>query len=148
MSSDEQVTRDLIETLEDGKEGFSKGAEKLDSSDAPELAVTFRRFSGQRGQFSSELRQMATAYGDHVDESGSVVASLHRGWMSLRDALSGSDPKAVLKVAEQGEEHAVNEYEKALAADISANLRTTVERQLAEIKTAHAEVRSLHEAHS
>ena len=35
MSIDEDVTKDLIETLEDGKAGFSKGAEKLDGSDDP-----------------------------------------------------------------------------------------------------------------
>ena len=103
----------------------------------------FREFSGQRAQFSSELRQMAKAYGDHIDQSGSVAASLHRGWMSLQDALSGSDPKGVLKAAEQGEDHAVKEYEKALASELSIDLRTTVERQFTEIKKVHAQIRSL-----
>ncbi len=35
MSNDAKVTKDLLQTLEDGRAGFEKGAEKLDSTDAP-----------------------------------------------------------------------------------------------------------------
>lgn len=144
MSTDEAVTKELIETLEDGREGFARGAEKLDATDSPELAATFRQLSEQRAQFSHELRQMAKEYGDNITESGSVAASLHRGWMSLKDALSGSGPGGVLKAAEQGEDHAVKEFKKALDDQgISQGLRTVVERQYGEVQTAHDQVRSL-----
>lgn len=147
MSTDEDVTKDLIETLEDGQDGYAKGADKLDESDTPELATKFREFSQQRARFASELTAMAANYGDHIDESGSVAAAVHRGWMGLKDALSGSDPKGVLDTAEQGEDHALKEYDKALAADISADLRTVVERQRADIKAAHDTVRAFRDAH-
>ena len=104
---------------------------------------TFRRLSDQRAQFSHQLRTMANAYGDQVDEDGSAAAALHRGWMSLKDALSGSDPDGVLDAAEQGEDHAVKEYQKALAADISIELRAVIERQYVDVKAAHDEVRAL-----
>ena len=96
----------------------------------PELADTFTRFSQQRAGFYAELQGMAKDYGDDIEESGSVAATLHRGWLSLKDALAGSDPKGVLDAAEQGEDHAVKEYEKALEADISPALREVVQRQL------------------
>ena len=146
MSTDEAVTQDLVKTLEDGEEGFAKGAEKLAESDAPELAATFREFSSQRARFSAELRGLAATYGDHVDESGSVAAAVHRGWMGLKDALSGSDPKGVLDAAEQGEDHALKEYDKALDADISDGLREVVQRQRTEVKAAHDKVRALRDA--
>ena len=148
MSTDEAVTKDLIEVLEDGKDGFAKAADKLAGDDRADLASKFREYSAQRARFAGELRAMATAYGDQINESGSVVAALHRGWMSLKDALSGSDPEGVLDVAEQGEDHAVAAYDKALKEDISGELRVVVERQLAEVKTAHDEVRALRDAHS
>ncbi len=148
MSTDEAVTKDLIETLEDGEEGFRKGAEKLADSDAPELAATFRQFSEQRASFSAELRTMADNYGDHIEESGSIAAAAHRGWMSLKDALTGSDPKGVLDAAEQGEDHAVKTYKKALDADISDGLRSVVQRQSIDVKSAHDKVRSLRDSHS
>ncbi len=147
MSTDEAVTKDLIETLADGEEGFSKGADKLAESNSPELAASFRTFSQQRAGFCAELRSMAADYGDQINESGSIAAAVHRGWLSLKDALSGSDPKGVLDAAEQGEDHAVKTYEKALDADISDGLRTVVQRQFVDVKAAHDTVRNLRDAH-
>ncbi|MEQ1785721.1 MAG: PA2169 family four-helix-bundle protein [Acidimicrobiales bacterium] len=147
MSTDTHVMKDLIETLEDGKDGFAKGAEKLAADGSPDVAATFRELSAQRGRFSEELRSLGT-FGDDVDESGSLAAAVHRGWMSLKDALSGSDPKGVLDVAEQGEDHAVKKFEKALTEDLSPGLRTVVERQLRDVQAAHDRVRDLRNAHA
>lgn len=147
MSVDEAITKDLIQTLEDGREGFAKGAEKLADS-APEMAGVFRRLSEQRATFATELQELARSYGDHIDESGSVAATLHRGWMGLKDALSGSSPGGVLDAAEQGEDHAVKEYAKALGSDLSTGLRAVVERQDTAVRAAHDEVRSLRDGHS
>jgi uncharacterized protein (TIGR02284 family) len=143
MSNDASVTKDLLQTLEDGRAGYEKGAEKLDSTDAPELAPTFRKYRDQRAAFAIELRSLAQQYGDQLDESGSVAGTLHRSWLSLKDALSGSKPDGVLDAAEQGEDHAVSEYEKALDEDISPELRAVVQRQLTEIRAAHDDVKAL-----
>ena len=147
-STDEKVTEDLMETLEDGRKGFADAAEKLADSDQPTLATKFTELSSQRERFAAELEAMAAQYGDDVDESGSVAAAVHRGWMSLKDAIAGSDPKGVLDAAVQGEEHAVKEYEKAVKEELSADLRTTVERQYQAIKAAQTEVVALRDAHS
>jgi len=146
MSTDAAVTKDLIQTLEDGKEGFAKGAEKLADSDRPELAAAFRQNSQQRERFATELQEMAKDYGDQIDDSGTVAGTLHRGWMALKDALSGSGPDGVLDAAEQGEDHALKEYDKALKDDISPGLRTVVERQRTEVQAAHDQVKALREA--
>jgi uncharacterized protein (TIGR02284 family) len=146
MSTDAKVTRDLIETLKDGERGFADAADKLRSSERSDLATTFRRFSTERAQFAAELESMAAAYGDDIDESGSAAAAVHRGWMAVKDAISGSSPSGVLDAAEQGEDHAVAEYDKALEEDISADLRATVTRQRTAVKAAHDEVRGLRDA--
>ena len=148
MSTDAAITKDLIQTLEDGKDGFAKGADKLQGDEAADLAARFRELSAQRSAMSDELQELAKDYGDDLDDSGTVAGALHRGWMSLKDVVAGSDPKGVLDVAEQGEDHAVKEFEKALAADISPTLRTVVERQLGEVRSAHDQVRALRDAHA
>ena len=148
MSTDEAVTKDLVETLEDGKAGFAKGAEKLQSDGNNDEAAVFTKLSEQRATYSAELRAMAKSYGDDADESGSLAGKLHRGWMSLKDALSGSGAHGVLDAAEQGEDHAVEEYDKALKADISDGLRAVVQRQAAGVRAGHDEVRALRDAHS
>jgi uncharacterized protein (TIGR02284 family) len=143
MSTDEKVTKDLIQTLEDGTNGFQSAAEKLSDSDRADLATRFTTYSAERSQFADELRSMAAAYGDQINESGSVAATAHRGWMAVKDALTGSSPSGVLDVAEQGEDHAVSEYRKALDEDISPELRTVVQRQFQSVQATHDEVKTL-----
>ncbi|MCA1735320.1 MAG: PA2169 family four-helix-bundle protein [Actinobacteria bacterium] len=147
MSTDEQVRKNLIETLEDGKKGFAEAADKLAESNRMDLVAKFRDYSEQRGEFASELRNMAGSDEDSLTESGSAGAALHRGWMAIKDALTGSDAEGVLDVAEQGEDHAVSEYEKALdETDISIDLRNVIERQFAVVQAAHDDVRALRDA--
>lgn len=148
MSNDESVTRDLIQTLEDGKDGFARGAEALEKEGEATLAATFRQLGAQRADFSEDLQRIAAGYGDHIEQSGSVAAKVHRGWMAFKDAVTGSSPGGVLDVAEQGEDHAVAEFEKALQSDISPEFKTVVQRQLGEIRAAHDQVRALRDSRS
>lgn len=146
MSTDARVTKDLMETLKDGEEGFASAAEKLSDNGNADLATEFRRFSEQRGEFYRELESLADSYGDDIDDSGSVAGNLHRAWMSVKDALSGDDPGGVLDAAEQGEDHAVSEYEAALGKDISSGFRTVLQRQFDSVKQTHDRVRQLRDS--
>ncbi len=142
MSVDESVTQDLIKTLENGHEGFQRASEKLSSSNEPALAAEFATFSAQRGQFATELARMAATYGDQVDKRTTLPGALHRGWMAVKDMLAGSDADGVLDAAAQGEDHAVEEYETAMKADISDGLRAVISRQFTDVKAARDRVTS------
>jgi len=148
MSTDAKVTKDLMQTLEDGRKGFAEAADKLAEDDAAGLAPRFREFSEQRAAMYAELDLLAAKYGDDLDEDSSVAAALHRGWMALKDAVAGSSPKGVLDAAEQGEDHAVKEYGKALEKDLSPELAEVVRRQLVQITATHDEVTRLRDAQS
>jgi uncharacterized protein (TIGR02284 family) len=143
MSDDEKVAKDLVETLKDGERGFASAAEKLRDGDRPEWASTLQRLSEQRAGFRREIVEMGHEYGEDVDESGSAAAALHRGWIALKDALTGDDAGSVLGAAVTGEDHAVSEYEKALEADLSAGFREVVTRQHAAVLAARDEVKAL-----
>ncbi len=143
MSDDEKVAKDLVETLKDGERGFASAAEKLRDSDRAEWATTLQRLAEQRAGFRREIVEMGHEYGEDVDESGSVAASLHRGWISLKDALTGDDAGSVLGAAVTGEDHAVSEYEKAEKQDLSAGFRGVVSRQRAAVVAARDEVKAL-----
>lgn len=147
MSTDADVTQQLIKTLTNGEEGFTKAAEKLSDHDRQDLAERFRTFAAQRAQFARELQALGGAYGDDLDKRGTAPGALHRGWMAVRDLLSGSDVAGVLDAAEQGEDHAVEEYEDALQHDeLSGELRAIIQRQGIAVRAAHDEVRSLRDA--
>jgi uncharacterized protein (TIGR02284 family) len=146
MSNDAAVTKDLIQTLEDGKDGFAKGAEKLEQDGEAALAATFRELSAGRAAMADELQQIAASYGDQIEESGSIAAKAHRGWMAVKDAFAGSDPDGVLDAAEQGEDHAVSEFQDALEADISPEFKAVVARQADQVRAAHDQVKALRDA--
>lgn len=146
MSTDYKVTKDLIETLQDGKDGYAHAAERLADSDRPDLSQKMRAYADQRAAFSAELETLAAAYGDDVDEEGSGLAAAHRAWMSLKDTITGADPQGVLSAAEQGEDHAVATYESALSKEISPDLRITIQRQFDDVKRAHDDIRALRNA--
>lgn len=88
MSDDAKTAKELVETLKDGERGFASAAEKLRDGDRPEWATTLQRLSEQRAGFRREIVDMGHDYGDDVDESGSVAATLHRGWISLKDGFT------------------------------------------------------------
>jgi len=143
MSDDEKVAKDLVETLKDGERGFAAAAEKLRDGDRPQWATTLQAFSEQRAGFRREIVALGHEYGDDVDESGSAAAALHRGWISLKDALTGDDAGSVLGAAVTGEDHAVSEYDSALEQDLSAGFRDVVTRQRAAVVAARDEVKAL-----
>ncbi len=146
MSDDAKAAKELVETLKDGERGFAAAAEKLRDGKRPEWATTLQRLSEQREGFWREIVDLGHEYGDDVDNSGTVAASLHRGWISLRDALTGDDADAVLKAAATGEDHAVSEYKDALAMNLSAGFREVVVRQQAAVVAARDEVKALADA--
>ncbi len=121
-------------------------AERLTKDGKSDLAATFERYSAQRREFYDSLQEMAQSYGDDISESGTVAGAIHRGWLTLTDAITGSDPTAVLDAAQQGEDHAIGEYEKALTEDLSAELRSVVESQAEAVRAARDDVRSLRDS--
>jgi uncharacterized protein (TIGR02284 family) len=143
VTDDNKVAKELVETLKDGEKGFADSADKLKDGDHAEWSATLLKLSRQRADFHREIVAMGHDYGEDVDESGSLAASLHRGWISLKDALTGDDPDGVLKAALTGEDHAVKEYEKALDADLSAGFRDVVSKQHAAVVAARDEVKAL-----
>lgn len=137
------VLNDLLETLEDGRRGYHEGAEKLSDSARPEVATTFQQMSTQRQEFAEELRAVAGAHDVEVEQQGSAAAALHRGWLSLRDAISGDDPDGVLKAALQGENHAVSAYSDAQQADLPDDVDLIIRRQAGQIDQARNRIEAL-----
>lgn len=146
MSDDEKAAKELVETLRDGEKGFASLAEKVQDGEHAEWATTLRRLSEQRAGFAREIVELGHEYGDDVDEGGTATAALHRGWLSLKDALTGDDPGAALGAAVTGEDHAVTEYEKALEMDLSDGFRDVVSRQHQAVVAARDEVKALQQA--
>lgn len=146
MSTDRRITADLVETLIDGRDGYEHAAKRLADTGRHDLVARFESFAGQRAELASELEALAAAYGDDIDEDGSLGASVHRTWLTLKASVTDADAAGVLDAALTGENHAVDEFERALEADLSPDLRSVVERQAEIVRSARDQVAALAEA--
>ena len=134
------VLNDLIETSFDGEKGFAKAA--ADAHD-DELKTLFTQCAQRCREGIVELQSQVQAQGGRPDKSGSAAGALHRGWLSVKEALTGRDDKAILEECERGEDHAKAAYKKALAKDLPADIRAIVERQYQGVIANHDRVRNL-----
>ncbi len=135
----------LIETCKDGQTGFQTAAEGVNNS---ELKTLFYNYSQQRAQFAGELQNEVRRLGGDPEKTGSVAASLHRGWINIKSAVTGKDDAAVIAECERGEDSAVSNYKDALENKVPADVRSVIERQYAKIQEAHDRIRALDKAGS
>ncbi len=139
MSADEKVTKELMKTLEDGRLGYEQAAERL-SSEQSSISLQLSAEANRRFEMYTELQNLALSYGDELEESGSVAAAVHRGWLAVKDSLASNSIAAVLGAALTGENYSIEQYEEALAADLSDEFRPVVQRQLEVLRTALCEL--------
>ena len=118
---------DLIETCKDGANGFRAAAAAVTRADAKAL-FTSRVPIIERA--AAELQAEVGRLGGDAETTGSVAATVHRGWINLKSAVTCKDEAAIITECERGEELAVKNYEDALKKDLPAESRMIVERQL------------------
>ena len=135
----------LIETCKDGQNGFQTAADGVQRSD---LKTLFHTYAQQRAQFAAELQAEVRHLGGDPEKTGSVAATLHRGWINIKSAVTGKDDHAVIAECERGEDSAVKNYEEALKANLPTNVRSIIQRQFTQIKEAHDRIRALRNASS
>ena len=133
----------LIETCKDGQNGFRTAADGVKNN---ELKTLFLTYSQQRAQFAGELQNEVRRLGGDPEKTGSVAATLHRGWINIKSAVTGEDEGAVISECERGEDAAVRNYEDALRDNLPGDVRSIIERQFSQVKEAHDRIRSLEKA--
>jgi uncharacterized protein (TIGR02284 family) len=142
LKSKKEVINELEEVLQlvnDGKEGYQTAAE---STDTPELKALFLQFSGERIVYAAELKEHIALHGEDADnEKGGILGGLHRTWLSIKQALSSKEDKAILTAITTGERAAIEKYEACIAnfADHADHI-TLLTEQRDGIKAALAEI--------
>lgn len=136
----ESVLNELIETSKDGEKGFAKAGE--DAHDA-QLKSLFAECAQRCREGAAELQAKVRIQGGSPENAGTAAGALHRGWMSLKEAVSSRDDKAILEECERGEDHAKAKYRKALEQDLPADIRAIVDRQYQGVLANHDRVRAL-----
>jgi uncharacterized protein (TIGR02284 family) len=138
--TDASVLNDLIATCTDGIEGFRASADAVQSPTAKAL------FSSRVTSIAAarrELQDLVRSMGKSPTDSGHAAASLHRGWINLKSAITGKNDDMIIAEAVRGEETAVKHYDEALDKTLAVAVRTVVLRQADGARRNLAAIREL-----
>lgn len=130
----------LIDTCRDGERGFRYAANHVRT---PAVKTLFLDIAGQREQFAAELLPHAQRLGGAAGSDGSLAGGLHRGWMTIKDAVDGHDEAAIIHEAERGERAALAAYEDELNGVLAPATREVVERQCGTVRDSCSRVHAL-----
>ncbi len=83
-----------------------------------ELRDLFMKFEQTSLECKSDLESEIKRLGGTPEEGTMILGKLHRGWMDIKAAITGSDSEAILGSCEYGEQTIIKAYEDALEEDI------------------------------
>lgn len=135
--------QDLVECCKDGEYGFRACAEQAKRQD---LKSMFLQRADDCRNGAQQLNEQIRSLGGKVEDSGSAMGAVHRGWVSVKTALTGYDDKAVLNEAERGEDNALARYRKALKQPLPENVKQMVEKQYQGVQKNHDQVKMLRDS--
>lgn len=146
MSSNEKVVDVLKSIAESSNDGLKAYQECVESCDAPELKSLFARSIERCRNHISDLEQMIKQYNGEVESKGSLLGSLHLGWLNLRTALSSNNDKIVLEECERSEDAAIQCYRDALENELPSDVKDLLRKQFQDVKAHHELIRILRDA--
>jgi len=142
MSNHIDTLKKLHTRLIDSRDGYRESRKEV--SDKASFLGFFDKRIAEREKFHTELHRQLGAEGVDVSEEGSVAASAHRGWLKLRDALTGDD-EAVYDEIINGESALIENYDDAIKATAGhtgyaflTEQRASVQRAIDEAKAEKA----------
>ena len=130
----------LIDTCRDGERGFRYAANHVTN---PTVKALFLNTARERERFATELLPHAQRLGGATESDGSLAGGLHRGWMTLKDAVGGHDEMAIIREAERGERAALAAYEDGLNGVLAPGTREVIERQCGTVRESYGLVHAL-----
>lgn len=126
----------LIQASTESKRNFYATAEQMENR---ALKLLLKAYAQERSRFARELQQRI-APADQAAPASNPFGFFRRGWLDLKAALvvrRTRRHRLLLEELEQIENNTVGIYAKAISQDLSAGIRTVVERQYDRIRTIH-----------
>jgi uncharacterized protein (TIGR02284 family) len=140
-NDNEATLNTLIATTLDSADGYRKAAEKAENERYRSL---FLEFAGERERCVRQLQDEVRQLGGNPEDDGSILAAAHRAFLSLRDAVTGSDDRSVIAEVERGEDYIKNKYETALeSGNLSGSAEQAVRQAYQSVREGHDRVSQL-----
>jgi uncharacterized protein (TIGR02284 family) len=141
MKSHKEVVSDvnhLLEICNERIEGYRNAAKNVKDA---ELKSVFEKYAQQTVKFQEELLPFSD-YSSPEEAGTRVIADTWRVWMDMKAALTDGSREALVNASITGEEAAIRNYEDELDEDLPMDLRSILERQLSEIKSAYNHIKT------
>lgn len=138
--TERSALKQLITSCKDGARGLRYAADHVKDT---AVRTLFTEMTSQRERFVGDLLPHAQRLGGATESDGTTAATLHRGWMTIADALTGDSDEVIIREVERGETAALDVYQDALEGMLSPDARDLIEQQLAEIRQCHDRIRLL-----
>ncbi|TKB97110.1 PA2169 family four-helix-bundle protein [Pedobacter cryotolerans] len=147
MKSNAQIItdlKDLVQIVNDGKEGFKVAAEATNDQFLKDL---FMQKITERNIYEDELKFQILRLGEIAEnEKGGLIGILHRTWLEIKDALKARDDAAILAAVKISEQAALVKYDYYLAeSEEVEDYFSILLRQRAGVLNTLKEVEELHQ---
>lgn len=139
------ILNELIQVTKDSEEGFRTAANNVKDD---YLKKIFMAKADSCKSAISDLQDKVVEMNGDPEESGSLLGAIHRGWVSIKGALTGKDDHAILVECERGEDVIKATYSKALENDLSMDIRSLIEKQYEGVKKDHDLIRDLRDRYA
>jgi uncharacterized protein (TIGR02284 family) len=130
----------VIETLVDGVRGFGAAAARADSP----MQQQFMAMGARRRKTTGDIIRI-TGDGQmspiSLDDDGTAAGTLHRSWLSIREAVQGDAGLAAAALT--GERHARKKLEHSLNAGLPQPVAKVTRRALKEVDANIAKLESI-----
>lgn len=135
-----KILNGLVEVTLDSAHGYEEAANETKN---PAFMTLFAKRSIDRHRITMDLQHQVRSLGGEPDEDGSVLASAHRMFLSLKNTVLGSDQSVVDEV-EAGEDHIKAKFEDALdSPELLLASKSAIQAAYATIKADHDQMRDL-----
>ena len=132
---DVSVLNSLITTTIDSANGFEEAAK--DASN-PQFQTMLRDFAADRRQCVTMMQEAVRTMGGEPADDGSLKAAAHRGWLNLKEAISGGSDKKVIEEVENGEDYIKGKFEAAMKDDqLSPAARSVITEAYGSVRAGH-----------
>lgn len=140
---DVKTLNSLLATVVDSIDGFGQAT---DASDTARFNAVFRDVAADRRGIANDIESRIRSLGGTPDEEGTLLASVHRVMIKLRDMISSGDV-AVVDEAERGEDYIKGKFQKAAEdEDLTHDTRQFVTELSARVRAGHDRVSDLKHA--
>ena len=140
-NSDTTTLNTLIATLLDSIDGYTKSAQDVKDRD---LADRFNARARERQSAVAGLQAAVARLGGNPEDDGTLLAGAHRAFLSLKEAVTGSDDQAIINEVERGEDYLKSKFAAALkTVDLAPEARTAVDQAWTSVRAGHDEMSGL-----